>query len=168
MEPDLPPVRLFVAVWPPPELLDGLVRPDVPSVRWTPREHLHVTLRFLGRASVAATSAALDRLSASAAVAVVGPVTERLGRGVLMVPVAGLEAVAAAVAAVLPDDDVRPFLSHLTVARGRGRRGSVPSSLAGSPVTGTFPVEEVTLVRSRGGRYDVVGRWVLEPNTRSQ
>jgi 2'-5' RNA ligase len=140
----------------------------MPSVRWTPRANLHVTLRFLGDASVSATAAALDGLVASAATAVVGPATERLGRGVLMVPVAGLDAVAAAVSAVLPSEDPRPFVGHITVGRARGRRGVVPPAAAGAPVGGSFPVDEVTLVRSRGGRYDVVGRWVLGTNTRSE
>ena len=126
-------------------------------MRWTPSANLHVTLRFLGQASVDEAAAALSALRAPTAVAVLGPATRRLGRGVLMVPVAGLDAVAAAVEAVLPGSD-RPFLGHLTVARARDRRGAVPSSAAGEPVSGSFAVDEVTLVRSAGGRYEVVSR----------
>jgi 2'-5' RNA ligase len=160
-----------VAVWPPPGFLDGLPRPETAAVRWTPTANLHVTLRFLGPASIAETAARLDGLAASPTEASVGPATERLGRGVLMLPVAGLDAVAGAVESVLgPDPDGRPFRGHITVARGRGRgrRGVVPSSVAGAPFSGSFPVEEVTLVRSAGGRYSVVGRWVLGTNRRSE
>jgi 2'-5' RNA ligase len=45
-------VRLFVAVWPPPEVLDLVAeidRPALAGVRWTTRDQWHVTLRFLGR-----------------------------------------------------------------------------------------------------------------------
>ena len=48
---------------------------------------------------------------------------------------------------------------HVTVARGRGRR-PVPKELAGQPVSGTWPVDEVAVVRSRldarGARYDTI------------
>jgi RNA 2',3'-cyclic 3'-phosphodiesterase len=130
-------------------------------VRWTPRANLHVTLRFLGQAVIDEAAAALDSLVAAPAVAAAGPSTRRLGRGVLMVPVAGLGDLAAAVQSVLPEEEPRPFVGHITVARGRGRRGVVPASAGGAPVSGSFPVDEVTLVRSRGGRYEVVGRWGL-------
>ncbi|MDQ1444823.1 MAG: hypothetical protein QOI20_1287, partial [Acidimicrobiaceae bacterium] len=43
--------RLFVAVWPRPEVVDALARlprPDVPGLRWTGPDHWHVTLVFLG------------------------------------------------------------------------------------------------------------------------
>jgi 2'-5' RNA ligase len=136
-------------------------------VRWTPAANLHVTLRFLGEASVSDVAGALDGLVAAPATAVLGPSTARLGRGVLMVPVAGLDEVAAAVHAVLPGEE-RPFLGHVTVARARSGRGAVPASLAGAAVSGSFSVEEVTLVRSAGGRYEVVGRWVLGTNRRSE
>lgn len=121
-----------------------------------------MTLRFLGSVAVEPVVEALASLRAPAAVAVLGPATKRLGRGVLMVPVSGLDDVAAAVESVLPGSD-RPFLGHLTLGRARDRRGSVvPASATGEPVSGSWAVEEVTLVRSAGGRYDVVGRWPLD------
>jgi 2'-5' RNA ligase len=45
-------VRLFVAVWPPNDVVDVLAdlpRPDVAGVRWTTQGQWHVTLRFLGQ-----------------------------------------------------------------------------------------------------------------------
>ena len=44
-------MRLFVAAWPPPEVvasLAALPRPDVAGLRWTRPDQWHVTLRFLG------------------------------------------------------------------------------------------------------------------------
>jgi 2'-5' RNA ligase len=144
--------RLFVAVEPPPEVLDriaALPRPDEPGVRWTRPEHWHVTLRFLGEAPLDAAVDALARLDAPAAVAEVGPVVSRLGRNVVCLPVRGLDALAAAVAEatgrVGEPPDPRPFTGHLTLARLR-HRGAC--GLAGTPFAATFPVTEVRLVRS--------------------
>jgi 2'-5' RNA ligase len=87
------------------------------------------------------------------AVAQLGPTAATFGRGVLHVPVAGLEALAA----VVDPSPERPFVGHLTVRRGRDVR-----SWAGLPVPPAarvpWPVTEVTLVRSAGGRYEVVQR----------
>lgn len=47
-------MRLFFAVWPPPEILRALLelqsalKQSRADVRWSPRENLHFTLRFLG------------------------------------------------------------------------------------------------------------------------
>src|SRR5215218_3846255 len=92
--------RLFVAVWPPDHVLDELERlPRLPlaGARWTTRPQWHVTLRFLGAADPAVAGAALDGLAAEACVADLGPRPRRLGHSALMVPVAGLDEVAAAV-----------------------------------------------------------------------
>ena len=145
-------MRLFLAVWPSPEVVDtlrALPRPDIAGVRWTTEDQWHVTLRFLGESELADGIAALDAAAEGrATTAVMGPATARLGRRVLMVPVAGLEHLVE--------------VGHLTLARGK--RG-VPASLAGTPVTGEWPVEEVTLVQSRlhpkGARYEVLERRTL-------
>ncbi len=57
-------MRLFVAVWPPPEVvavLASLDRPVVDGVRWTTQEQWHVTIRFLG--SVESAEAAIAALA---------------------------------------------------------------------------------------------------------
>lgn len=164
-------MRLFVAVWPPPpvvEVLGRLARPDHPSVRWTPPGQWHVTLRFLGEVDAddvpAVVRALADVAAASAPRQVVmGPTTVRLGRAVLVVPVAGLDDVgSAAIEATrsvgAPPSD-RPFTGHLTVARGRGR-ANVPGSLAGEALTATWVADELALVRSHlgspGARYETL------------
>ena len=47
--------RLFIAVWPPPVVLDAIARlpwPAVEGVRYTTRDQWHLTLRFLGNADI--------------------------------------------------------------------------------------------------------------------
>lgn len=156
--------RLFVAAWPPPEVLDrleGLPRPAEPGVRYTRREQWHVTLRFLGQAEEAPALAALGDVVAEGATAELGPRLARLGRDVVVVPVAGLDELAGAVrrasAHVGRPPDPRPFAGHITIARLR-RRGAC--GVAGAPIAGSFAVSEVALVRStlrpEGPTYETV------------
>jgi 2'-5' RNA ligase len=143
-------------------------------VRWTLPEAWHVTLRFLGGVAqddVPSVAGALAGVRAVApVVAELGPATRRLGRSVLVAPVAGLEGVAAAVdealAAVGIPPEERPFRGHLTVARARGR-APLPGGLSGAPLAARWAVGEVTLVEStlrgaRGSRYSVLERVPLE------
>jgi 2'-5' RNA ligase len=158
--------RWFVAVVPPRGILDGLAvlpRPDSPGVRWEPSERWHVTLRFLGAADRRDVSAALASVRLPRATAVLGPRVERLGAGVVVAPVSGLDALAAAVvdatAAIGRPPDPRPFWGHLTLARLRRGAGC---PLLGVAIGGAFVVREVVLVDSRttpsGPRYVVVER----------
>jgi 2'-5' RNA ligase len=158
-------VRLFVAVQPPDDVLDllaGLGRRGRAGVRWTTRPQWHVTLRFLGEVEdPAPVSAALDAAPLGPAAATVGPRVSALGRGIVVVPVAGLDALAAGVVAATGEFGApppqRPFRGHLTLARAR--HGSV-RSLLGEAVDATFRVGEVVLVRSHlardGARYEDV------------
>jgi 2'-5' RNA ligase len=161
--------RLFVAAWPPDEVLDlleTLPRPLDPGVRWTRRDQWHVTLRFLGAADPDAAAAALASVHAPFAEAVLGPLTARLGRSVVVVPVAGLAALAGAVAAATAEvgepPDPRPFAGHLTLARLRQRPAC---RVAGFRFSACFGVTEIHLVRSRldrgGARYEVLRTWPL-------
>ena len=86
--------RLFVAVWPPGDVLSliaGLPRPDVEGLRWTSREQWHVTLRFFGSVELEDAAGALRSMTAPATTASLGPETGRFGKRVLHVPVDGLE-----------------------------------------------------------------------------
>ena len=158
-------MRLFVAVWPTDEvvaLLRSLERPD--GVRWTSPEQWHVTLRFLGDVPASSVPALADALPAGpAGTAVVGPATARLGPSVLVVPVAGLDDLAAEVRRrtlpLVPASERRGFRGHLTLARAR-RGSKVPPALAGTPFSATWPVRRLSLVRSEltaaGARYEEV------------
>lgn len=163
--------RLFVAVWPPPEVVEALralPRPEVPGLRWTTAAQWHVTLVFLGSTDLEAAAAAFGavELPPGPVQAQVGPETGRFGTRIVHIPVAGLDEVAAAVRASLPGDDDRPFTGHLTLARARDRVDrSALYSVVGVPLSASFPVAEVTLVASTLGRgpaaYEVVERRAL-------
>jgi 2'-5' RNA ligase len=162
--------RLFVAVTPPAEVLDAvaaLPRPDEPGVRWTKRPSWHVTLRFLGNdVDEEAAITAVGALVAPPAVADLGPAVSRLGRKVVCLPVAGLDALAAAVreatAHVGDPPEVRRFAGHLTLARLQHRAAC---GVAGTPFRARFDVGEVELVRSTlgssGPTYEVLARQPL-------
>jgi 2'-5' RNA ligase len=157
--------RLFVGVWPPADVLDALrsmPRPDEPAVRWSTPGQWHVTLRFLGAVDdVAAVRAALAGVSWSSAQVDVGPATARLGPSILMLPVRGLDELAGSLPFPLDHDG---FTGHLTVARARGRRGRVPSSLEGIPFSASWRATSFSLVRSQtlpsGAVYDDVASFL--------
>jgi RNA 2',3'-cyclic 3'-phosphodiesterase len=170
-------VRLFVAVSLPSdvtELVNDLPRPDLASLRWTTEDQWHITLRFLGE--VEAPSEVADALKEVPATlreaeideveAVLGAATAWFrGRQILHVPVAGLDALARAVAmATAPwgeGSDDPPFSGHLTLARVR-RRQTGPANLAGTPISAEWSVREIHLMSSTlgpgGSRYGVVAR----------
>jgi RNA 2',3'-cyclic 3'-phosphodiesterase len=156
--------RLFVAVRPPHEVLDALEaidRPEESGVRYTRREHWHVTLRFIGDADVDQVVSAIGRVDAPEAEVVLGPAVSRLGREVICLPAQGLDDLAATVrqatAGLGEPPDPRPFNGHLTIARLR-RRGAC--RIAGAPFSAAFVVRHIELVSSTlasdGPIHDVV------------
>ncbi len=162
--------RLFVAVWPPEDVLDRLAaleRPEVEGLRWTTRDQWHVTLRFLGEAEVAPARAALAGVDLPAARAVLGPGVDRFGRRIVHVPVAGLGTVAGGVVGATaglgqPPDD-RPFHGHITLARVADRSRVDLRPFTGRAVAAEWQVDAVCLVESRlsqkGARYEVLHRF---------
>jgi 2'-5' RNA ligase len=161
--------RLFVAVWPPAEVLDGveaLFRPVEAGGRWTRRDQWHVTLRFLGSADIDEVTSALAGVRHPPVEAVVGPATELLGEGVLHLPVAGLDSLAATVVSATGSlgrpPDRRPFVAHLTLAR---MAGEPPEGVLGQAFSASFPVDAVHLVSSSLGgnaaRYETVATFPL-------
>ena len=152
--------RLFVGVWPPPAVVEALravPRPETTGVRWSTPDQWHVTLRFLGTVEdVAGVRAALRDVLWTSATVELGPATTRLGPSVLVVPVRGLDDLARA----LPFPMEEPFAGHLTLARARGRRARVPSSLTGIPFAASWRATSFALVRSQtrptGAVYDDV------------
>lgn len=155
-------VRLFVAVWPPHGVNDAwgyLARPPLDGLRWTAPDQHHVTLVFLGEVAepqAEPLAAALREWAGNAAPAsaTAGPATRRLGRGVLCVPVRGLDTLARGVRSVTAGfghvRDDHPFTGHLTLARV-GRRDRIPGELVGMPVAADWEVREVRLVASTLG-----------------
>lgn len=161
--------RLFVAVWPDAETtarLAGLERVERRGVRWVRPELCHVTLRFLGAADPDRVVDALGSVRHAPVTAVLGPRIGRLGRGVLMVPVAGLDSLAAEVirctAGLGRPPDPRPFLGHLTLAR---LKGSPACGLVDAELAGEWPVTSIRLMASQtrpdGPEYRTVAEVAL-------
>ena len=144
-----------MAVWPPDDVVEqlrDLPRPDTPSVRWSTEEQWHVTLRFLGNVDdVDEVRDALATIELPAAQVRMGPATKRLGNGVLMLPVHGVEDLAHEVLRVT--DEIVPavehhFTGHLTVARAKSR-GAIPKSIEGIELEATWTATSFALVRSQ-------------------
>jgi 2'-5' RNA ligase len=158
--------RLFVAAWPDADTVAALR--ELPGgasgdERRVSPSNWHVTLRFVGEADVAEVAALLDGAPLPRSTALLGPRIERLDRRHAVVPVAGVDALAAAVARatrVVGESNRHPFVGHLTVAR-LGRGGT--SALIGQPFAASFDVDEVALVSSEltasGPIYSIVARF---------
>ena len=160
--------RLFVAVWPPDELvetLSGLPRKNRPGIKWVEPENWHVTLRFLGDADPDEVSAALDEVELAPMTARYGPAIDVLFDRVIAVPVAGLDGLAAAVAAATANLGTDPprarFSGHLTVARLRPH-ARIPNVI-GALVSAEHEVTRFELIESRlrpgGPEYEVLEVW---------
>jgi 2'-5' RNA ligase len=156
--------RLFVAVIPPPSAIAALLelpRAQLPGTRWTHPEQWHVTLRFLGRASIRAAGHALESLEAEPATASVGPEVIRLGARIAAMPVGGLDPLAEGVSQAMSEVAESPpdheFMGHLTLARSRSQ---VPLEALGARLDIAFEVAEVHLVQRRlseaGPRYELL------------
>lgn len=148
--------RLFVATWPPAEvvgLLEALDRPELPGVRWSVPEQWMVKLRPLGHVPDRVVPALRDLLEAEldGAPSVhcrLGPATRRLGGQWLGAPVHGLDDLAAVVFEVtgelVPVTHPQPFQADVVLARGR-----VPKELAGRPVAASWTARSLSLVADR-------------------
>jgi RNA 2',3'-cyclic 3'-phosphodiesterase len=165
-------VRLFIAAWPPTDVLDAveaLDRPERAGVRWTTREQWHVTLRFLGAVDdVDLVETSLRGVGTLPSAASAGPQTTRLGRSLAVLPVSGLDRLAGAVvdltASFGEPPDTRPFFGHITLARAKP--GVKLGGLVGAPISASWPVTELALVASdlhpTGAKYTVVARFPLK------
>ena len=160
--------RLFVAVWPPDDLvreLAAMPRPALDSLRWTKPERLHITLRFLGQCDEAQATGALCRVSFAPATVKLGPVLRRLGRSVVMLPATGLDGLAAAVTEATSHIGQPPpkrrFTGHMTVGRYRSDPPPGQWPPEGLPTIDTsFTAAEMALVRVEpSGAYVNVERF---------
>ena len=184
-------MRLFVAIAPPPAVLDELdalvepLRASRLDLRWTSREAWHVTLAFLGQVDETAAARLLPRLERAAgrhqqvrlAFSGAGAFPSAARANVLWSGLAGdrravarlAESVAAGAsrAGAPPPDKGRRFQPHLTLARCR-MPADVTELVAalrgyqGQPWT----ADRVHLVRSRLGarqhpRYTSLASWPL-------
>ena len=145
--------RLFIAVWPPEEVvaeLTALHRKDQRGVRFVRPEKWHITLRFLGDADPDDVIDALGATTFAPARARLGPAVDVISERALVVPVDGLHALANRVTERtnrIGEPPRKRFIGHLTVARVKSH---VPMPRAlGALVCAEFDVEEIALVQSR-------------------
>jgi 2'-5' RNA ligase len=180
-------VRLFVALWPPEQVVEELagaiarVRPLEQDLRWTTPEQWHLTLVFLGEVSEERLPELSRRLARAAQA---HPVLSlhfagggRFGDRVLWTRVEGdrepLRRLAASASAAARrtglDVEDRPYRPHLTLARNTGGAHLRPLVAALAAYTGTaWTADQLHLVRSRLGQgpgrkaaYDTVAHWPL-------
>ena len=159
--------RLFIAVWPPDEVvaeLTTLHRKDQRGVRFVQPENWHITLRFFGECNPGEVADALDGISLAPARARLGPAVDVLAARALVVPASGLDALAVAVSArteKIGDPSHKRFVGHLTLARVKSHV-AMPRAL-GALVSAEFDVDEIALVHSRlepdGARYETIDSW---------
>lgn len=184
-------MRLFVAIVPPPAVLDELdalvepLRARRLDLRWTSREAWHVTLAFLGQVDEAAAARLMPRLERAArrhhqvrlAFAGAGAFPAARRANVLWGGLAGdrgalarlAESVAAGAsrAGAPPPDKRRRFQPHLTLARCRMPADvtDLVAALAGHQGQ-PWTADRIHLVRSRLGatehpRYTSLASWPL-------
>ncbi|WP_420619342.1 RNA 2',3'-cyclic phosphodiesterase [Candidatus Poriferisocius sp.] len=161
--------RLFLAVFPPVDVVEQLgelERPEVEGLRWTNREQWHITLRFFGEAEQGDVEDSLREFRGAAPTVLLGPASRWLGGRVLALPADGLDELAVEVRArtetIGQAPDRRKFTGHLTLARTRRRlHGAVVSQ----PFDAQFKAAELWLVSSQlhsdGARYTKLSHWPL-------
>lgn len=161
--------RLFVAVWPPDhviEELSSLHRKDQRGVRFVPPENWHVTLRFLGEADAGEAIEALGRATLTPAHVRLGPAVDVFAQRALIVPVSGVDELAATVVEHtkgIGEPPRKRFAGHLTLARVKAH---VPMPrVLGALVDAEFEATEIALIQSRldpgGARYETIESWPI-------
>ena len=164
-------LRLFLALRLPDDVLDAIERwqrEELRDVRVVPREHLHVTLAFLGgrpAQELEAIVAALRAAAAEAREVRLRPLRYRETRSVGMLVLDDHGGAAAALA-----EDVqrrleelgvyrreqRSWLPHLTVARFRERPRLSPAEPPARTFVPSDAAAYVSRLRSTGAQYDVL------------
>jgi RNA 2',3'-cyclic 3'-phosphodiesterase len=164
-------LRLFLALRVPADVLDeieGWQRKQLLGVRIVPREHLHVTLAFLGHrptAELEAIVGALREVAAGAGQIGLTPARYRETRSVGMLVLEDEGGAAALLAGAIQERlerlgvyrrEARPWLAHLAIARWRDRPRLRPEP----PPRRTFVPSDAAAYLSRlhpgGARYEVL------------
>jgi 2'-5' RNA ligase len=164
-------LRLFLAL----RLPDGVLgeierwqRDELPNVRVVPREHLHVTLAFLGQrpgGELEAIVGALREAAAGAGEIRLTPARYRETRGVGMLVLEDEGGNAATLAGDVHERlerlgvyqrEGRPWLPHLTVARWRERPRLRPQPPPGRTFVPSDAAAYLSRLHPGGARYEVL------------
>jgi 2'-5' RNA ligase len=164
-------LRLFLALRLPDDVLDQIERwqrDQLPNVRVVPREHLHVTLAFLGHRPGGELESIVDALRDAAAGAGrirLTPVRYRETRSVGMLVLDDEEGSAAWLAGDLDERlerlgvyqrEGRSWLPHLTVARWRERPQLHPEPPPGRTFVPSDAAAYLSRLHPDGAQYEVL------------
>jgi RNA 2',3'-cyclic 3'-phosphodiesterase len=164
-------LRLFLALRLPDDVLDEVERwqrEELRNVRAVQREHLHVTLVFLGRrprGELEAIVGALREAAAGVREIRLTPVRYRETRSVGMLVLEDEEGNAARLAGDLHERlerlgvyrrEARPWLPHLTVARWRERPRLHPRPPPGRTFVPSDAAAYLSRLHPGGARYEVL------------
>jgi 2'-5' RNA ligase len=164
-------LRLFLALRLPDDVLDeveGWQREQLSSVRTVRREHLHVTLAFLGHRPAAELQGIVDVLREAAAAAGeirLSAVRYRETRSVGMLVLEDERERATRLAGDLHErlarlgvyhPEERPWLPHITVARWRNRPRLRPEPPAVRTFVPSDAAAYLSRLHPRGARYEVL------------
>jgi RNA 2',3'-cyclic 3'-phosphodiesterase len=160
-------LRLFLALRLPDDWADALVAWQAETfagrrVRVVPREHLHLTLVFLGSTPAAQVPELPDRLRAAAQASPavrLRPDRYRETRSAAMLTFEDLDGAGGALAAALGRDEDRPWLPHVTVARFRERpklREEFPATLRTHVLVPSDAAAFLSKLRPSGAEYEVL------------
>jgi RNA 2',3'-cyclic 3'-phosphodiesterase len=164
-------LRLFLALRLPGDALDEIERwqrEQLRDVRVVPREHLHVTLAFLGHRPSGELDSIVEALrEAAAAAGEIGlrPVRYRETRSVGMLVLEDQDANASRLAGDLHarlerigayEGEGRPWLPHLTIARWRERPRLRPGPPPGRTFVPSDAAAYLSRLQPRGAVYEVL------------
>jgi len=160
-------LRLFLALRLPEPWLDAIASWQARAfagrdVRVVLREHLHVTLVFLGSRRASEAPAIVDRLRSAAAAAGevrLEPDRYREGRGAAMLTFHDVGGAGAALAEAAGRGEERPWLPHVTVARYRERpklREEFPDTIRTHVLVPSDAAAYLSRLRPSGAEYEVL------------
>jgi len=163
-------VRLFLALRLPGEWLDAIAAWQARvfsgrRVRVVPREHLHVTLVFLGSTPAAELPAIVDRLERAARPVELRPRGYRETRSAAMLTFDDVGGHGGAFADALGRDEPRAWLPHVTVARYRERprlQEEFPDTIRTDVLVPSDAAAYLSRLRPTGAEYEVLAVFALE------
>ena len=157
-------LRLFLALRLPEDWLDAIVAWQERAfagarVRVVPREHLHVTLVFLGSTPAGELPAVVERLERAARPVELRPLGYRETRAAAMLTFEDVGGHGEAFADAAGRDEGRPWLPHVTVARYRERpklQEEFPVTIRTHVLVPSDAAAYLSRLRPSGAEYEVL------------